>query len=282
MIISLSLLITAISATSSALSEDIKNLIAGVVGGAAIVYTGHPLDLAKVQLQTSHGHGTVLGCLRETAQKHGLRALYTGATASLYSEAGVSALTYGLYQAFKRHFESQGLGMDASSILAGSATGAAASAVEGPLELIKIRMQVQPGVYSGVMNCAQQIAGTEGPTVLTTGLPLTLVRNIPMVAAYYYAYDLARLHHFNPLISGAFSGVAGWAVALPIDTIKSKMQACSSRPSMPSVLRQVMRDHGPTGLFHGWRPVLFRAALVNACGFQAIELTKSLLSFQNE
>lgn len=273
-------MLAAISATSNVLSEDFKNLIAGLVGGAAIVYSGHPLDLAKVQLQTSHGHGTVFGCLRDTAQKHGLRSLNTGATASLYSEAAVNALTYGLYQAFKRHFEGSGYGISTSSLLAGCATGAIAAGVEGPLELIKIRMQMKPGLYSGVLNCAQQLVRVEGPGVLTTGLPLTLVRNVPMIAAYYYAYDWGRAQGLGPLPSGALSGVACWAVALPIDTIKSKMQACSSRPPFSSILRQIMQDQGPGGLFRGWRPVFARAALVNACGFQALEITKSLLSLE--
>ena len=57
-----------------------KDILAGTVGGIAIVFVGHPFDTVKVRLQTqstiSHVYSGPLDCVRKTAKWEGIRGFY--------------------------------------------------------------------------------------------------------------------------------------------------------------------------------------------------------------
>lgn len=63
---------------------------AGVFGGIACVYAGHPFDTLKVKMQTSahlYPKGAV-DCFMQTLRSGGIRGLYAGATPSLVANVG--------------------------------------------------------------------------------------------------------------------------------------------------------------------------------------------------
>lgn len=262
----------------SKLRTDAENILSGTVGGTAMVYAGQPLDRVKVMLQTTKGQykGT-LDCLRKVFAQQGLRGLYAGATASVYAEASANAIMYGSYRAFRRELETMGLGSQAASVLSGALSGALVSAVYGPLDLIKIRMQTSAERMSP-LECVRKIIKTEGVRGFTNGLGATVARTVPQVAMYYYAYGAAKEDcGLDPLIAGGIAGMACWAVGLPLDAIKTRVQA-STGLSLMQCAKQVMREGGIAGFYHGWRPVMLRAAIANAVCFKTIESTQSALS----
>ena len=262
--------------------ETAKNLAAGSVGGVAMVYSGQPLDRAKVLLQTSPGkYKGPSDCLRSIYRLSGIRGLYTGATASLYAEVGANVIMYASYQASKQMLLERGLGEQAAAIIAGGISGALVSSVYGPLDLIKIRMQTQKAgerTYSGTLDCARQIVQKEGAAALLNGLSATLLRTIPQVMVYYYSYDMARKRlALDPLIAGGLAGLACWCVGLPLDTVKSKIQAAPSGTTLMGCTKTIMEKDGLAGFYRGWQPVMLRAAIVNACCFKAIEVSKAVM-----
>ena len=70
----------------------------------------------------------------------------------------------------------------------GLGAGVAVSFVACPTELVKCRLQAQPGVFAGAIDCTRQVVANRGMSGLFTGLEATLVREMPGNAFYFMAY----------------------------------------------------------------------------------------------
>jgi len=78
--------------------RQLKDFIAGAVGGVALVLSGHPLDTMKVRLQTGGSQFTGLGdVFRQTWRKEGFKGFYKGMASPL---AGVAAMNAVLFYAW--------------------------------------------------------------------------------------------------------------------------------------------------------------------------------------
>lgn len=189
---------------------------------------------------------------------------------------------------------------------AGLFTGFCAALVEGPVDLVKSKMQVQlhdapqhhTRPYSSSFDCAARLWRTRGARGLYQGLDATLARNVPGSAVYFTCYELLRRVLASDagemrdtpsvLVAGGLSGMAFWISCYPMDAIKSRMQTDHPDPSARryrSVIdcaRQVWSAEGFRGFWRGFAPCLLRAFPVNAASFLAFETTKSYLgSFFN-
>ena len=85
------------------------------------------------------------------------------------------------------------------------------------------------------------------------------------------------------LCSGALAGAASWAVALPADVVKSRIQAAplGSPPQqlrMAAVAAAVLQEGGPRAFFKGFVPCVLRSLPVNAVTFFAYEECLQLAS----
>lgn len=90
------------------------------------------------------------------------------------------------------------------------------------------------------------------------------------------------------LVAGGLAGIANWLVALPIDTIKSRIQATAAHtagtagarwvpPSMLAVGRDIVAREGYRGLYRGLGPALLRAFPANAACFGGMEASRAFL-----
>lgn len=108
------------------------------------VAVGHPLDTIKVHLQTQDLHnpkykGTI-DCFRSLVMKEGVRGLYRGVTSPLLGVAGINAIVFGIYGNVQRQMkDSDSL---RSHAIAGAAAGLFQSFICSPVELAKLRLQV--------------------------------------------------------------------------------------------------------------------------------------------
>lgn len=265
------------------LSEDARNLLAGAAGGAAMVYSGQPLDRIKVNLQTAVSqYRGALDCLRQTVASQGVLSLYKGTTPALAGEMCSNVIMYCSYRAMQRGLIEYGFNDMVATAIAGAGSGVLVAAVDAPAELVKIRMQTRPELRSA-SECLRDIIRADGLRGLFTGAEATLLRNVPMVSMYYLSYyTLKDKVELNPFISGGIAGTMAWIVALPLDTIKSKIQASSGELSVSQCVRNTIAEEGARGLMKGAGPVLARAFLVNACGFAATEAAQSVLSSEKE
>ena len=140
-----------------------------------------------------------------------------------------------------------------TTFIAGIGTGFFQTFVSAPVELVKLRMQMQgigqletliqrPGVsqyrrYRNSIHCFIVICQTEGLHGAYRGLLCTFYRAMPAFPAYFVTFDylcqksanlcnkqVDQLGIFSLCFAGAVAGIASWVVTFPIDVIKSRIQ----------------------------------------------------------
>ncbi|XP_019607128.1 solute carrier family 25 member 47 isoform X1 [Rhinolophus sinicus] len=139
--------------------------------------------------------------------------------------------------------------------------------------------------YRGPLHCLTTVAREEGLRGLYRGSSALLFRDSHSFATYFLSYSilcewLTPTGHSQPdvlgvLLAGGCAGVLAWAVATPMDVIKSRLQADGQgqrryRGLLHCVVTSV-REEGPRVLFKGLVLNCCRAFPVNMVVFVAYE-----------
>jgi solute carrier family 25 carnitine/acylcarnitine transporter 20/29 len=275
------------------------------LSGVCNVAVGHPIDLVKVRMQTAvtqmtvnaSSSSTTFGHLRTIFVAEGLTGLYRGVSAPLLAVTPAFAISFYSYDlALKgmREFSTNETNLTVGqSCLAGGFSGIPLAAVVAPSERIKCLMQVDKTKFTGFGDCMQQVYKEGGLRSVFRGLGATCVRDVPGNAAYFGTYELLRrefccledtptptLH--ATLLAGGMAGVANWVVALPADTLKSRLQTAPAGKyrNLFDVFQQLVRKEGFSALFRGLSPALIRAFPSNAACLGAVETARSLFECQ--
>ncbi|XP_008249674.3 solute carrier family 25 member 47 isoform X4 [Oryctolagus cuniculus] len=180
-----------------------------------------------------------------------------------------------------------------------------------PTEVAKVRLQTQttqrrpsaswpsaappvcpgPGPkYHGPLHCLATVAREEGLRGLYRGSSALLLRDGHSFATYFLSYAIlcerlspagrSQPDVLGVLLAGGCAGVLAWAVATPMDVIKSRLQADGQgqrryRGLLHCVVTSV-REEGPRVLFKGLALNCCRAFPVNMVVFAAYEAALSL------
>ena len=85
----------------------------------------------------------------------------------------------------------------------------------------------------------------------------------------------------SQLVGGAAAGLACWTLALPMDVVKSVIQAAplnQPAPSIAAAAMSVYRRAGAAGFWAGAAPCLLRALPANAVTFFVFEYIKEFVT----
>lgn len=85
---------------------------------------------------------------------------------------------------------------------------------------------------------------------------------------------------WQSLVAGGAAGIANWAVGMPADVIKSRLQTAPDGTyprGVRSVLPALIRDEGISALYKGVVPVMLRAFPANAACFIGLEFAMKFL-----
>jgi len=209
-----------------------------------------------------------------------------------------NAMVFQIYAILSRAFSSSDLVNDPPSYkgvaLGGFCSGAIQSMLLSPVELVKIRLQLQNigqsiETQKGPMRVAKNIWKIEGLRGIYRGLGITMLRDAPAHGLYFWTYEYARekLHpgcrrsceeSLNTmLVSGGLAGVVSWVLSYPLDVIKTRLQAqtLSSQKyrGILDCLRKSVREEGYEVLWRGLGTAVARAFVVNGAIFSAYEIT---------
>ncbi|OMO54098.1 Endoplasmic reticulum-adenine nucleotide transporter [Corchorus capsularis] len=277
-----------------------KEFVAGGFGGIAGIISGYPLDTLRIR-QQSLNSGSALGILRRVVATEGPGALYRGMAAPLASVTFQNAMVFQTYAILSRAFDSSVSTTDPPSYkgvaLGGVGTGALGSILLSPVELVKIRLQLQntsyttlpsPAAHTGPVNLARNILKTEGLRGLYRGFTITALRDAPSHGFYFWTYEYMR-EQLHPgcrksgqeslrtmLVAGGLAGVASWVCCYPLDVVKTRLQAQS--PSSPKYsgiidcLQKSVKQDGFGVLWRGLGTAVARAFVVNGAIFSAYEI----------
>lgn len=183
-------------------------------------------------------------------------------------------------------------------MLAGCASGIASAFITSPIELLKIREQLDytgRGAKPQTWQVLKQIWKSNGVRGLYRGLGVTCLRDLGY-GPYFFSYELINrlllsLHEATPLpgeqqslsnlelaFSGALAGVLAWVSTFPIDCVKTRVQAGTSADGgMVSAAREIYSQGGVGAFWRGVGATVLRAIPVNATLFVVYEVTKDSL-----
>ena len=139
------------------LDDSVKEFVAGTMGGWAQVVTGHPFDTIKVRLQTQPDpprFRNASDCVRVTLKEEGFSGLYKGVTSPLAGIGICNAVLFtanGFFRRVLRGEEPLRTLSIKEMTWAGALSGGVMAFVNCPVELLKVRLQVQ---YSDKMTPA--------------------------------------------------------------------------------------------------------------------------------
>ena len=168
-------------------SPTIKHLAAGLLAETVSCVLYVPIDVIKERMQVNGHYKTTSQAFREVYAKEGIRGFYRAYGATLVSFGPYSAL----YFAFYEHLKEKSDGTVPLALCAGAA-GAGAAFATNPLDLVKLRLQVQraSGVaksdgliefgYSNWLDGVAKIIRREGAATLFKGALFRVAFIAPM------------------------------------------------------------------------------------------------------
>ncbi|PSC73209.1 mitochondrial arginine transporter BAC2 [Micractinium conductrix] len=290
---------------ASSLSSSSADFLAGGFSGACGVVAGQPLDTVRIRQQApGAGPRGAAALARHTVATEGVRSLFRGMGYPLGTSALQNAVVFQAYGAAAR-FLAPGAGVERSQLSlehifwAGCFAGVVQTAVVVPVDLLKIRLQLQtalrgsPG-YVGPLSLLARTLRTERLPGLYRGTAITCVRDFPSHGVYFATYEVAcellargsaaAGQAPSPLVLWAAGGLAGatsWLSVYPFDVIKTRMQAAAASLSpykgWLDCARQSYAAEGGAVFFRGLSTTLGRAFLVNGAIFTAFEAAQGVL-----
>jgi solute carrier family 25 protein 39/40 len=266
--------------------------------------------------------------LRKIARNEGPTTLWRGLSPTLVMAIPANVLYFASYDwlrySSQSPFKPPYISDAYVPLIAGSSARIIAAIAVGPVELFRTRMQAA----SGRGNLAETLAGVRelvtarGYRALWAGLGLTLWRDVPFSAIYWWGYEECRHllrqsrgqsrrrnsvsfeSHKTTLIDSFVAGAASGAVAAfvttPFDVGKTRQQVVKQATpaaikaasktatklpeelSMPRFLWHIFETQGTTGLFRGWAARCLKVAPACAIMISSYEVGKKLAGGINE
>jgi len=297
--------------------DQAKEMIAGGVGGACLVFVGHPLDTIKVRIQTmtiTPGHPppytSALDCARKIVTHEGPLGLYRGMFAPLIGVTPMYALCFLGYGIGKKIFfkEDTATNLTAENLfrisLAGATSGFFTTPILAPLERLKCQLQIQNAnpestgpKFKGPVDLARHIIRTEGTQALFRGYMATNLRDSLASMAYFSTYEYLKFNLlpkdvqrstgmtvFWTLFAGGCAGIMNWVPAIPVDTLKSRYQTAPAGKyphGIRSVAAKIYAQEGIRSIatfYRGVGPVFLRAFPANAACFLGYATARTFLN----
>jgi solute carrier family 25 carnitine/acylcarnitine transporter 20/29 len=285
--------------------DSAKAFIAGGFGGVAAVLVGHPFDLTKTRLQTA-APGTYTGAVdvvRKLLARDGVTGLYRGMVPPLLGVTPMFAVSFWAYDMSKQLIFSLTPNRTSEKLstaevaTAGFLSALPTTLIAAPVERAKVLLQVQgqggasEQKYKGVIDVMKHLYKEGGMRSIFRGSSATLARDGPGCAAYFAAYEVtkraltpaestpANLNLGAVIFAGGTAGVAMWALAIPPDVIKSRLQSAptGTYSGFLDCVRKTIAQDGVKALWKGFGPAMGRAFPANAATFLGVEASRNFM-----
>lgn len=258
--------------------------IAGAVGATAV----YPIDLVKTRMQNQRSKvvGELLyknsfDCFKKVIKNEGFAGLYRGLGPQLVGVAPEKAIKLTVNDFVRSKFADKKTGEIQfwQEMIAGGAAGGSQVVFTNPLEIVKIRLQIQGEQAKNTgapRRSAIWIVKNLGIVGLYKGASACLLRDVPFSAIYFPAYaHLKRdMFHEGPehkltitelLMAGAIAGMPAAYFTTPADVIKTRLQVearkgQTSYNGIADAARKIMREEGFKAFFKGGPARIFRSS----------------------
>jgi len=277
--------------------EIAQEFIAGWFAGCAGVIVAQPMDTVKVRLQVLNSgvkqtSTSAFSCFVNTVKNETVFGLFKGMAPPLAAVALQNAILFGVYGNVLNMLS--GKRGDRASLshisIAAAASGAAQLWVVCPMELVKIKLQMQTELkrtsssrYRGSIDCIRKIYKAAGSRGVFQGMAPLVIRDVPGFVVYFASYEIlldflaqrksrGDVGPLTPILAGGLAGMISWASTFPCDVVKSRMQADGNdgkfvyKGFMDCFVKSY-RTGGLRSLYTGLGPTLLRAFPTNGIIF---------------
>ncbi|KAL0262623.1 mitochondrial aspartate-glutamate transporter agc1 [Diplodia seriata] len=228
--------------------ESIHHFALGSLAGAFGAFMVYPIDLVKTRMQNQRSqrvgerlYNNSIDCFRKIIKNEGFRGLYAGVLPQLVGVAPEKAIKLTVNDLVRGKFTDKKTGAIwwGWEVLAGGSAGACQVIFTNPLEIVKIRLQVQGEIAKNVdgapKRSAMWIVRNLGLVGLYKGASACLLRDVPFSAIYFPAYNHLKRDFFGEspqkklgvlqlLTAGAIAGMPAAYLTTPADVIKTRLQ----------------------------------------------------------
>ncbi|KAF8527409.1 mitochondrial inner membrane protein [Hysterangium stoloniferum] len=252
--------------------------------GATIVY---PIDLGLMQNQRSTVVGQLLyensmDCVKKVFRNEGLLGFYRGLGPQLVGVAPEKAIKLTVNDLVRGRAMDPETGRIALpwELIAGATAGGCQVVFTNPLEIVKIRLQIQGEVAKAegvVPRGAIHIVKQLGLVGLYRGASACLLRDIPFSAIYFTAYSHLKKDFFQEgyndkklsfLETLAAAGIAGMPASYlttPADVVKTRLQVearkgQTSYKGLADAFVKIYREEGFKALYKGGMARVLRSS----------------------
>jgi len=279
--------------------------VAGALGATAV----YPIDLVKTRMQNQRSKvvGEVLyrnsmDCVRKVYKNEGLSGFYRGLPPQLVGVAPEKAIKLTVNDLIREYATNKETGRIAVpwELIAGGTAGGCQVAVTNPLEIVKIRLQMQgeaarsnPDVKpKGAVHIIKQL----GLVGLYRGAAACLCRDVPFSAIYFPAYahlkkdifhegkDGKKLGYGEALAAASIAGMPAAYLTTPADVVKTRLQSEARKGEshyrgLIDAFRKIPAEEGFGALFKGGPARVLRSSPQFGVTLVAYESLKKFFPF---
>ncbi|KAI7905671.1 mitochondrial carrier domain-containing protein [Cokeromyces recurvatus] len=280
--------------------------IAGAIGATAV----YPIDLVKTRMQNQRSkvvgellYKNSLDCFKKVLKNEGFPGLYRGLGPQLVGVAPEKAIKLTVNDFVRGKFTNKQTGEIGfwQEMVAGGAAGASQVIFTNPLEIVKIRLQIQgeqaKNIVAGEMapprRSAIWIVKHLGIVGLYKGVSACLLRDVPFSAIYFPVYAHLKKDIFKEspdhklsiselLMSGAIAGMPAAYFTTPADVIKTRLQVEARKGQTTysgifDAARKIFAEEGFKAFFKGGPARIFRSSPQFGVTLTAYEILHQIL-----
>ncbi|KAK3491296.1 putative mitochondrial carrier protein ARALAR1 [Neurospora crassa] len=290
--------------------ESAYNFILGSLSGAFGAFMVYPIDLVKTRMQNQRGaspgsrlYDNSIDCFRKVIRNEGFRGLYSGVLPQLVGVAPEKAIKLTVNDLVRGAFtDKQGNISVIHEIIAGGTAGGCQVVFTNPLEIVKIRLQVQGEVAKSVEGApkrsAMWIVRNLGLVGLYKGASACLLRDVPFSAIYFPTYSHLKKDLFGEsqtkklgvlqlLTAGAIAGMPAAYLTTPCDVIKTRLQVEARKgdtqyTGLRHAAKTIWKEEGFRAFFKGGPARIFRSSPQFGFTLAAYELLQSVLPYPGQ
>eukprot|EP00339_Tiarina_fusa_P011117 CAMPEP_0117031584 /NCGR_PEP_ID=MMETSP0472-20121206/22685_1 /TAXON_ID=693140 ORGANISM="Tiarina fusus, Strain LIS" /NCGR_SAMPLE_ID=MMETSP0472 /ASSEMBLY_ACC=CAM_ASM_000603 /LENGTH=240 /DNA_ID=CAMNT_0004739941 /DNA_START=226 /DNA_END=945 /DNA_ORIENTATION=+ len=225
--------------------------ISGSVGAAAV----YPIDLVKTRMQNQkiiNGqklYKNSIDCFIKVVKGESFFGLYKGLGPQLIGVTPEKAVELTVNDLMRNWLLTDGNSHFIFELIAGCAAGGSQVIFTNPVEIIKIRLQIQgENIKNGLLKAGERQSGYEifkelGLRRLYYGASACLLRDVPFSGMYFTGYARVKKLFINQesgiisspglLMAGALAGIPAAALVTPADVIKTRLQAKQNVNEIP-------------------------------------------------
>ncbi|KIV95661.1 hypothetical protein PV10_03286 [Exophiala mesophila] len=289
------------------LLESAHHFGLGSVAGAFGAFMVYPIDLVKTRMQNQRSvrpgerlYENSIDCARKVIKNEGFRGLYSGVLPQLVGVAPEKAIKLTVNDLVRGHFTDKQTGSIrlSAEILAGASAGGCQVVFTNPLEIVKIRLQVQGELAKKAdvpKRSAMWIVRNLGIIGLYKGVTACLLRDVPFSAIYFPTYSHLKKDMFGEsptkklgvvqlLTAGAIAGMPAAYLTTPCDVVKTRLQVEARKGDatyngLIDCAKKVYRDEGFKAFFKGGPARILRSSPQFGFTLAAYEVLSTLLPF---